>query len=156
MADLGTGDTASRATITITITTRAGIRGGRGAGGAERHSLAFLKASRARKAAREWREEIVRWNRGRRTFKIPTEGSRPRILPGLDRAPKELASRFFQLSSGHAMISPFLREKFGWVSSELCWWCGSARQTREHLSKECVTWRQESESCGKNRGASDR
>lgn len=27
--------------------------------------------------------------------------------------PKELATRFFQLSSGHAMIAPSLRERFG-------------------------------------------
>ena len=22
----------------------------------------------------------------------------------------------------------------------MCWWCGSARQTTEHLFEECVTW----------------
>lgn len=24
-----------------------------------------------------------------------------------------------------------------------CWWCGSGRQTREHLFKECIVWRKE-------------
>ena len=36
---------------------------------------------------------------------------------------------------------PFLKDRFGWVDSDLCWWCGSARQTREHLFKECITWK---------------
>ena len=29
------------------------------------------------------------------------------------------------------------------MDSDLCWWCGSARQTREHLFKECITWKEE-------------
>ena len=24
-----------------------------------------------------------------------------------------------------------------------CWWCGTGRQTREHLFKECIKWRRE-------------
>ena len=68
----------------------------------------------------------------------------PRTIPiGLQKAPKELASRFFQLSSGHAMIAPFLKEKFGWIESDSCWWCSGGRQSREHLLKECKTWKEE-------------
>ena len=59
----------------------------------------------------------------------------------LRQAPKETASRFFQLASGHAMITPFLKDRFGWVDPALCWWCGTGRQAREHLFKECVTWK---------------
>ena len=41
------------------------------------------------------------------------------------------------------MIAPFLKEKFGWVDSDICWWCSKGRQTREHLFKECSAWKQE-------------
>ena len=41
------------------------------------------------------------------------------------------------------MIAPFLKEKFGWIDSDRCWWCGSGRQTREHLFKECSAWKEE-------------
>ena len=67
----------------------------------------------------------------------------PKIPEALRKAPKALASRFFQLASGHAMTAPFLKEKFKWTDSDLCWWCTRSRQTREHLFKECSTWKQE-------------
>ena len=41
------------------------------------------------------------------------------------------------------MTAPFLRDKFGWVDSDQCWWCGSGRQSREHLFKECRTWKEQ-------------
>ena len=41
------------------------------------------------------------------------------------------------------MIAPFLMRKYGWVSSDTCWWCSKGRQTREHLFKECLAWKQE-------------
>ena len=41
------------------------------------------------------------------------------------------------------MIAPFLKEKFGWVESDQCWWCDSGRQSREHLFKECWTWKEQ-------------
>ena len=41
------------------------------------------------------------------------------------------------------MIALFLKEKFGWVESDGCWWCGGGRQSREHLFIECRTWRDE-------------
>lgn len=39
------------------------------------------------------------------------------------------------------MAASFLRDKLGWIGSDLCWWCRRARQTREHLFKECRTWK---------------
>ena len=41
------------------------------------------------------------------------------------------------------MIAPFLKDKFGWVESDTCWWCSSGWQSREHLFKECRTWKDE-------------
>ena len=58
------------------------------------------------------------------------------------RARKGVASRFFQLLSGHAMIAPFLKEKWGWTDSDRCWWCDGGRQSREHF-KECGAWKDE-------------
>ena len=40
------------------------------------------------------------------------------------------------------MIAPFSGEKFGWIDSDGCW-CGGGRQSREHLFKECRTWKEE-------------
>ena len=106
-------------------------------------SQAFLKAVFKRRAAARWREEIARKSKSRGPYRIPKEGEISRIPRGLQRAPKELESRFFQLSSGHAMIVPFLKEKFGWTESDSCWWCSGGRQSREHLFKECRTWKEE-------------
>ena len=114
-------------------------------------SLAFLKAERRGKAVKEWREEILRRCRGSRAFRVPTEGETPRIPLGLSKIPKEVASRFFQLISGHALTASFTKEKFGWLDSDTCW-CGSARQTRKHLFKERVAWKEEIKELWKNVG----
>ena len=106
-------------------------------------SGAFLKTMLRQRAVRGWRDSIIRGGTGRRPYRIPGEGEVPRIDKALGRARKELAARFFQLASGHAMIAPFLKEKFGWVSSDQCWWCSCGRQTREHLFKECRAWKEE-------------
>ena len=107
----------------------------------ENVSLAFVKSQARKEANKEWREMIRGLNRagGRTRYKRRNEGI-PRIPETLKKAPKAVASRFFQLASGHTMIAPFLQEKFGWVESDLCWWCTkNTRQTREHLFKECST-----------------
>ena len=107
-------------------------------------SLAFIKGQARREANMEWREMIKNLNRKRKgnTFRRGGEGI-PKIPEAIRRAPKAIASRFFQLASGHAMIAPFLKEKFKWVDSDLCWWCTKGRQTREHLFKECPAWKGE-------------
>ena len=70
-----------------------------------------------------------------------------RIWIGIE--PLLLASRFFQLSSGHAMIAPLLVEKFGWVDSDLCWWCGSARRAGGRLFGGALRGSRRLESCGR-------
>ena len=106
-------------------------------------SGAFMKAMLRRRAVDSRREIIVRGGSRRRPYVVPREGTVPKIPTTLGLARRELAVRFFQLESGHAMTAPFLKEKFGWVSSDQCWWCGSGRQSREHLFKECRTWKEE-------------
>ena len=51
-----------------------------------------------------------------------------------------MAARFFQLLSGHTMIVPFLKERWGWTDSDRCRWCEKGKQSREHLFKECTAW----------------
>ena len=104
-------------------------------------SRSFLRAVLRRRAIDGWRREIISRGRGARPYRVPVAGEVPRIPRALQRARKSLASRFFQLSSGHAMTAPFLRDKFGWVESDQCWWCDGGRQSREHLFKECRTWK---------------
>ena len=106
-------------------------------------SGSFMKAMLRRRAVGTWRECIIRGSRGRRPYRIPGEGTVPRIPAILGRTGKGLASRFFQLASGHAMTAPFLKDKFGWVDSDQCWWCSGGRQSREHLFKECHAWKNE-------------
>ena len=36
------------------------------------------------------------------------------------------------------MLARFLKDKFGWIEPDSCLWC---RQTREHVFKECVAWK---------------
>ncbi|KAI5785399.1 hypothetical protein FPQ18DRAFT_405087 [Pyronema domesticum] len=87
-------------------------------------SLAYLKRKTSdikTTAAKEW-------------IKTSTSGSKA----------KEIASRYHQLLTGHALIVPYLKEKLGKRESDTCWWCDSGkRQTREHLFKECSRWRAE-------------
>jgi hypothetical protein len=54
---------------------------------------------------------------------------------------KEVASRYFQFLTGHALTAPYLKEKLKKRDSDECWWCESGkRQTREHLFEECSRW----------------
>ena len=106
-------------------------------------SRAFMKATIRHRAVNSWRESIVKGGSRRRSYVVLGRGTIPRIPPALGLARRDLAVRFFQLASGHAMIAPFLKEKFGWVSSDQCWWCGGGRQSREHLFKECHSWKEE-------------
>ena len=41
------------------------------------------------------------------------------------------------------MIAPFLKERWGWMDTDICWWCNKGRQSREHLLKECSSWAKE-------------
>ena len=110
-------------------------------GDTEVMSRAFLRATLRCRAVTDWRNEIISRRKGAGPYRVPAAGEIPRIPRALQRARKSLASRFFQLASGHAMTAPFLRDKFGWVESDQCWWCDGGRQSREHLFKECRTWK---------------
>jgi len=53
---------------------------------------------------------------------------------------KMLASRFYQLKTGHCLTGQYLK----WTTrrpSPQCWWCRYEVQTRDHLLKECPEWK---------------
>ena len=103
-------------------------------------SLVFLRRRATERATQAWREDIETRSSGRRTFRLSTARSRPGIRPQLRRVAQGVAARFFQLLRGHAMVTPFLKERWGWTDSDQCWWCERGRQSKEHLFKECTAW----------------
>ena len=53
---------------------------------------------------------------------------------------KRLASRFYQIKTGHCLTGQYLN----WTKSRptpQCWWCQYRTQTRDHLFKECPEWK---------------
>jgi hypothetical protein len=104
-------------------------------------SRAYLKRTAAEKRRREssdwWTPSID----SSRCYLAPTT---PGFRPELHRVRKELASRYYQLMMGHAVIAPYLKFKIKTSDCDTCWWCEiGKRQTREHLFKECLHWKNE-------------
>jgi hypothetical protein len=53
---------------------------------------------------------------------------------------KRLASRFYQLKTGHCRTGQYLH----WAKvrpTAQCWWCRCLTQTRDHLLKGCPRWK---------------
>ena len=112
----------------------------------DRVSLAYQKRRITEEVTKSWLEDTRKRRseeRSRGAYKEPGNGAKPRIRRELRKARKGVASRFFQLLSGHAMIAPFLKEKWKWIDSDICWWCEKKRQSRDHLFKECIAWKEE-------------
>jgi len=64
--------------------------------------------------------------------------------PAPAKARKGIASRYYQLKTGHALTGMYLK----WIGSredDTCWWCHrpGITQTREHLFKTCTAWRRQ-------------
>lgn len=71
--------------------------------------------------------------RGTETFQLRKEGSRTK------GAPEGLGRRCYKLSSGHAIIAPFLSGKWLWIDSD-------QRQSRSPLQRVHAVWK-EVENC---------
>jgi len=57
---------------------------------------------------------------------------------------KRLASRFYQIKTGHCLSGQYLH----WTENRptpQCWWCQYQNQTREHLFKVCPEWKAQRE-----------
>jgi hypothetical protein len=65
------------------------------------------------------------------------------------KAPKRLATRYYQLKIGHAVIGTHLK-RINTIQDDRCWWCNDGeRQTVRHLLKFCQKWRREREALSK-------
>ena len=72
-----------------------------------------------------------------RRYRPPPGG---KLYKGLGKVRKELASRFYELLSGHAATGEH-PTRIGQAPSSECWWCGSGeRQTHYHLFVKCRRW----------------
>jgi len=102
----------------------------------KKHNPANIKREITEK---KW-AEARKWA-GRRTskrkYKMP-ESQRPDgVVAG---STKRLASRFYQLKTGHCRTGQYLH----WTKARptaQCWWCRCPTQTRDHLLKGCPRWK---------------
>ena len=63
------------------------------------------------------------------------------VRPDTGQASKAVASHFYQLRTGHALIGPCLK-KIGKRANNTCRWCDhGVKQSREHLFKSCKKWK---------------
>jgi len=53
---------------------------------------------------------------------------------------KRLASRFYQLKTGHCLAGQYLNWTKSWPTAQ-CWWCPCRAQTRDHLFKAWPKWK---------------
>ena len=68
----------------------------------------------------------------------PNEKQKPdAIVAG---ANKLIASRFYQLKSGHCLTGQYLQCTTRCPDTK-CWWCQHSIQNRKHLFKNCPQWR---------------
>ena len=124
-----------------------GMAGEKEKGIARRISLAYLSRRRSEEASRRWKTDTTdrmrngAGNKRRGAFRRPGRG--PVLRAELKGVSKGVASRFHQLWSGHAMIAPFLKDKWGWIEEDTCWFCRRGRQTRGHQFKEWMRWKEE-------------
>jgi len=65
---------------------------------------------------------------------------KPQASGTIAESTKRLASRYYQLKTGHARTVQYLH----WAKVRLtaqCWWCQCPSQTRDHLFKVCPEWK---------------
>lgn len=110
-----------------------------------REYLAEASASYLARRATERRSQAIRdWISSHvgpeRRYRPPAGG---KIRPELRKERKELASRYYQLQSGHTAIGTYLR-RIRKTDTDKCWWCHSGkRQSRHHLFFRCRRWASE-------------
>jgi len=99
-------------------------------------SLANLKQEISEK---KW-AEACQWAGGRTSktkYRMPKSQRPDGTVAG---STKRLASRFYQIKTGHCLSGQYLH----WTKNRptpQCWWCRYQQQTREHLFKVCREWK---------------
>jgi hypothetical protein len=72
-------------------------------------------------------------------YKMPRRQRPDQTVAG---STKRLASRFYQLKTGHYLSGQYLN----WTKKRptaQCWWCPYRTQTREHDLKVCPAWKEQ-------------
>jgi len=106
-------------------------------------SLAHLKREISE---RKW-TEAHQWARSRSNkekYKMPAKQKPDGTVAG---SSKRLASRFYQLKTGHCLTGQYLHRTKSRPTPQ-CWWCTSVTQTRDHLFKEGADWRAAEDALG--------
>ena len=99
-------------------------------------SLANLKREISEK---KW-AEARQWAGGRTSktkYRLPESRRPDGTVAGSN---KGIASRFYQVKTGHCRTGQYL----SWTKNRptpQCWWCRCPNQTREHLFKVCPEWK---------------
>jgi len=99
-------------------------------------------ANIAREISEKKWAEAREWAGGRtstKKYKMPKSQRPDGTVAG---STKRLASRFYQLKTGHCRTGQYLH----WTKSRStaqCWWCKCPSQTRDHLLKSCPRWKSE-------------
>jgi hypothetical protein len=115
-------------------------------GGQGKLSLAYTHRTRT-EVARAQRQQWLTMALGRRSLRAQRAY---RALPGwkldpaLAAAPKGIASRYFQLKTGHVAIGAYL-QKVQAQESGACRGCQAPSETVYHLLFECREWRRQQE-----------
>jgi len=112
------------------------VAGQAGTHGPLPRSLANLKREISEK---KW-AEARQWAGGRTSktkYRIPKSQKPDGVVAS---STKRLASRYYQLKTGHARTGQYLH----WAKvrpDTQCWWCKCPSQTRDHLFKVCPEWK---------------
>jgi len=103
--------------------------------------MAYLERQATEAESRGTKEWIEGRTMQRRSCVPPRK---PGFRKELKNERKAVASRYYQLLTGHALIAPILKDKLKKTDSDQFWWCETVkRQTRDHLFKECGRWKTE-------------
>jgi len=99
-------------------------------------SVANLKREISEK---KW-AEARQWAGGRTSKKKYRMPNSQRPDGAVANSSKRIATRFYQLKTGHCLTGQYLN----WTKNRptpQCWWCRYRTQTRDHLLRECLEWK---------------
>ena len=96
--------------------------------------MSRVASDKQRVMAKDWMKN--RFGNPARKYQPPKgKGLRRKLLR---QTPKSIASRYYQLLSGHTAIGQYLKDRIHKIVDDKCGWCGGRkRQTRRHLFLEC-------------------
>jgi ribonuclease HI len=102
-------------------------------------SISHINRVTKEKRSNETKKWITETTGHRKNYSPPTL-TKPDLITMASS--KAIATRYYQLKIGHAVISRHLK-RIGTIDDDRCWWCNSGeRQSISHLIKECHKWKQ--------------